>query len=223
LGIERLGIERAPGEGLSARIAALAPFRPVADPQPFPCFEALRAPQRHLASVARPAGTYFVTFRLADSLPATLHHRLNRVRQLNRANSFAWADRHLDAGRGSCLLATRTCAELVAATMTQADGLTYSLGTFVIMPNHAHVLIRPWAGEDVESVLHRWKASATYHLRRAGVAVDRVWQDSSLTRIVRNEAELHQWHAYILANPRTAKLRASTYLIGRGRGTWIPA
>jgi REP element-mobilizing transposase RayT len=195
----------------------------VADPQPFPCLDALRAPQRYLPSVARPAATYFATFGLADSLPAANHHRLNPRWWLNRPHAFVSADRHLDAGRGSCLLATRTWAELVATTLTQADGLTHSLGTFVIMPNHVHVLIRPSGGEDVESVLHRWKASAAYHLRRAGVATGRVWQEESLTRVVRNEAELHQCHAYILANPQAAQLRPSTFLIGRGRGNWIPS
>src|SRR5688500_731379 len=51
---------------------------------------------RDLPHWDQPGGTYFITFRLADSLPNEPRARLAELRATNDADAFAWIDRYLD-------------------------------------------------------------------------------------------------------------------------------
>jgi putative transposase len=83
----------------------------------------------------------------------------------------------------------------------------YTLYVYVIMPNHAHILIQP----------HLLLARITGSLkgasaRRANLVLGRVgrhfWQDESFDHWVRNETEFERICSYIELNPVTAGLAA---------------
>ncbi|MBA3850682.1 MAG: isochorismate synthase, partial [Opitutus sp.] len=94
--------------------------------------------------------TYFVTFRLADSLPHEVLERLDawRIDQLRRANGgeavaldeqmSVWIDEQLDRGSGACWLRDERVATLVANALRHFDGERYRLPAWVVMPNHVH-------------------------------------------------------------------------------------
>src|SRR5579863_4142325 len=100
---------------------------------------------------------YFVTFRLGDSLPADRIAELKAQRDLWLRHNPAphsvdqqqeyrrmWTVRIenlLDAGYGACPLRDGGCRAMLEAIMRHDDGTRYSLGEFVIMPNHVHALI----------------------------------------------------------------------------------
>jgi hypothetical protein len=105
--------------------------------------------------------TYFVTFRLADSLPVS---KLTELREENenwkREHPEPWTEqikrdfdllfnrrieRWLDNGFGSCLLKTRSVREIVEETLIFFDGRRYILDCYVAMPNHVHVLVHLFA------------------------------------------------------------------------------
>ncbi|MCX6851342.1 MAG: hypothetical protein NTY98_20760 [Verrucomicrobia bacterium] len=53
--------------------------------------------------------------------------------------SDAW-DEHLDAAHGCCALRDARLAKIIADRLHHFDGQRYHLGSYVIMPNHVHVL-----------------------------------------------------------------------------------
>src|ERR1700737_1809880 len=77
----------------------------------------------------------FVTFRLADSLPA---EALERLKAVDRPETL----RHelLDRGWGACWLNSESIAHLVEEAFLAFDGERYRLHAWTIMPNHVHVL-----------------------------------------------------------------------------------
>jgi hypothetical protein len=107
-------------------------------------------------SAAHPMPPLFITFRLADSLPRQLLDDWVRARDAFLAvNPPPWdeiteacyhgpfpdkLDEHLDAAHGSCDLRDPRLAQIVADLLHHFDGQRYDLWSYVIMPNHVHVL-----------------------------------------------------------------------------------
>lgn len=179
------------------------------------------ATQRNLPHWHQPGATYFVTFRLADSLPVAVRGKLAEMQRLNASDAFDWIGHYLDAGIGDCTLKDSRCAELVEETLRYFDGARYELGSFVVMPNHVHVLVRPISPATLSSVVHTWKSYSSHiinrHLGRSGA----LWQKESFDRIVRDQMELRKFDDYIVANPTEAKLTSSACRIGRGLAAWF--
>ncbi len=102
---------------------------------------------------------YYVTFRLADSLPQPLlkQWREDRARWL-KLNPRPWSEdvarqyarnfqgpmeKWLDAGYGSLALRDPAKREVVANALRFFDGERCALDAFVVMPNHVHALVVP--------------------------------------------------------------------------------
>jgi REP element-mobilizing transposase RayT len=151
---------------------------------------------------------YFVTFRLADSLPSEKIHSLQLERE-------AWLRAHpgpltpakekefwqlfgsrtqqfLDAGHGSCLLARPGIRSIVEDSLCHFDGQRYELGRFAVAANQVHVLVRPLHGLELSKLVQAWKS---YTARRINAALERkgpVWQKETYDHIVRSASA--QWH-----------------------------
>lgn len=181
---------------------------------------------RHLPHWRQDGATYFVTFRLADSLPQSKLRELKQIRSdwerrhppprsVEQEDEIAReirerAERWLDQGMGSCRLREAGVADMVVALLHFQDA-RYDLGSFVIMPNHVHLIVRPLdaARYDLEDILQSWKG---YTARRIGVLGDgRLWQEESYDHIIRDEASLYRVVQYIGQNPRLARLNADEY------------
>lgn len=165
--------------------------------------------------------TYFVTFRLHDSMPREARDRLAELRQLDGDDRFVWIDGRLDSGAGSCLLATPTNAATVVASLRCFDGERYLLGTFIVMPNHVHVLVQPATSFDLSSVVRGWKSFTARELEHSAGIEPPIWQTETFDRIVRDEHELRRFTAYIRQNPAAAWLEPGTYLVGEGTARWL--
>ncbi len=59
----------------------------------------------------------------------------------------------LDAGYGSCALQDPTLWETVVKAMHHFDGQHFTLGDYVLMPNHVHVLLTPHEGHTLGDIL----------------------------------------------------------------------
>jgi len=188
--------------------------------QPFDPREEFKVTYRNLPHWHQPGATYFVTFRLADSLPAEVRERLEEMRRLNDSEAFAWIERHLDAGHGSCLLQNPGHATTVASTLRHFDGRRYLLGAFVIMPNHVHALVTPTHPDTLTTILHSWKSYSANQLQRRAGITGRVWQEESFDRLVRDEGELVKFHGYIAGNPSAANLQPDTFILGEVSPNW---
>jgi REP element-mobilizing transposase RayT len=156
--------------------------------------------------------SYFVTFRLRDSLPRAVAVQLLRERErlLAKATSStqkmevsrAFArrlDSFLDAGHGSGLL--REHGQVVAEALKHFDGQRYALLSWCVMPNHVHVLLQVPGVARLDSILHSWKS---YTAHQIGLGV--IWAREYYDRVIRGAKELEETWEYIRANPEKAGL-----------------
>src|SRR4029077_19116962 len=98
----------------------------------------------------------------------------------------------------------------------------YDLDSFVVMPNHVHVLFRLRAGEALEKVVHSWKSFATKKINRARergrlARTGQVWQEEYSDRMIRNERHLNGVRSYIARNPK-----GGVVFFGKGARTYRP-
>jgi putative transposase len=117
--------------------------------------------RRHLPHWFVPGAAHFVTFRLADSLPAIVLAELRERKELllrqkrpdgvsafdHRARAhkqlFAAYDGYLDSHVDVKWLADERIAALVRSALYFHNHQRYHLHAYVIMPNHVHVLFEP--------------------------------------------------------------------------------
>ena len=178
--------------------------------------------------------SYFVTFRLADSLPkevlmkfqAEHAERLRRLHILLEARKknpsmplpldteeiidrdyYRQVERYLDKGMGACYLNRPEITELVANAIRHFEGERYRLLEWVVMPNHAHVVLCPMPNELLGEIVKSWKGftgrKANALLNRAGQPF---WQREAFDHWIRDDAEKARICRYVRNNPVIAGL-----------------
>jgi REP element-mobilizing transposase RayT len=168
----------------------------------------------------RQAGVkYFVTFRLADSLPtqkvAALKeekerwlalnpppHKESQIKEYHRNFSLPIHE-WLDAGYGSCVLAHPEIFRLVESVLNFFNQQRYVLGEYVVMPNHVHALVSPLANHDLDRILHSWKSFSANQINKRSGSRGPVWHRESFDHIVRSVGQLDRIERYIRDNPKS--------------------
>ena len=174
----------------------------------------------------------FVTWRLGDSLPKA---KLDQW----KAERDAWMKHHpepweeeteaeyhdrfsrqidewLDQGSGSCVLKDPANAQIVADALRHFDGNRYELTSFVIMPNHVHLLVRPLGGHTLPEIMKSWKGFTASEINRRIGKTGTLWQDEYWDRLIRSETHFIRVVKYIQENPVKAKLRDGQFLLECG-------
>ena len=169
---------------------------------------------------------YFVTFRLADSLPEAL---LAPWRELRAAwialNPKPWdeateleyhrrfsreIDDRLDEGHGSCLLRDPVNAGIVANALRFFGHDRYLMHAWVVMPNHVHALFSLAADSLLEKQVSSWKRFSAKEIHRLAGGSGPIWQEDYFDRMIRDGEHFRNVARYISKNP--AKLKDGTYL-----------
>jgi putative transposase len=149
----------------------------------------------------------FITFRLRDSLPVS---RRFPASDLTTGRAFLAMDRLLDQALcGPAFLRMHAVAEVVLASLHyRAQIKHYELHSWVIMPNHLHLLLTPHV--SASKLLGSLKAATA---KRANLLLQRTgqpfWQDESYDHLVRRGDEFQRIQRYIENNPVTAGLAAT--------------
>jgi REP element-mobilizing transposase RayT len=125
--------------------------------------------------------------------------------------AFLAFDKGLDAvAQGPVWLKDPRVADLVVSTLRGGDTkmALYRLGAFVVMPNHVHVLVEPWA---TVSRITQWIKGTTARganelLGRSG---EPFWQHESFDHWIRDWEERRRITRYIELNPVAAGLAES--------------
>ena len=187
--------------------------------------------ERYLPHRLPPGHTFFITFRLAGSLPAEVVARLREEKLLLEAQAaqaraegrpdnvyarqrrwFGVFDRQLDApgpGTPAYLCEPKVAAVLVEALNFYARHQAYTLLAFCLMPNHVHLVVAlPEEAPLLARTLQGLKAYTARHLNRLRQASGQVWQRESYDHRVRNADELRRIINYVLRNPVQAGLCA---------------
>jgi len=171
---------------------------------------------------------YFVTWRLADSLPADKLARWTEEKHLwLQNNQPPWSvqteaeyeerfsravDDWLDAGEGVCLLADPKLACCVADALLHFDNVRYVMDSFVIMPNHVHVLFRLIEPERLENVVKSWKGFTAREINQYLQRHGPVWQEDYWDRMIRDDIHLLKCRDYIRDNLRKAHLTSNEFV-----------
>lgn len=191
----------------------------------------------YLPHVKREGVRYFVTFRLADSLPKEVLLKIQAERA-ERLTCFyaqrAAAERqgtaapdstaleevereylrkleaYLDKGSGECWLRRPEIAGLVAEAFRFFDHQRYDLKAWVVMPNHIHAVLWPMPNHSLSAIVQSWKR---YTAREANKLLGRTgvpfWQPEAFDHWIRNDEEHARCCSYVLNNPAKARLCAS--------------
>ena len=187
---------------------------------------------RHLPHWRQDGATYFVTFRLADSIPQEKLRQWVREQEewleknpephtpAQRAEFHEkFTDRFhhwLDAGTGACVLRKPEISAIVEAALRHFDGERYALGHFVVMPNHVHAVVKPMQEHLLKDILHSWKSFTANQINKALDRNGALWQDESFDCIVRSTAQLDKVAFYIQENPAKAGLKPGDFRSGAG-------
>jgi REP element-mobilizing transposase RayT len=168
---------------------------------------------------------YFITFRLADSLPKTaLQKTASRRKDITEtaaqmSRALTASERRklvqlharriegaLDDGAGECFLRNPAIASVVATALKEFDGSRYWLFAWCVMPNHVHVLFQSIGKISLAGILHSWKS---YSAKAANQILGRngeFWQREYHDHLIRNMAEFERAVRYVVENPSKAGL-----------------
>ncbi len=171
--------------------------------------------RRNLPHLYFSEGIYFITFRLADSIPSSKILEIKTAfgkEELKDDESFKRLlkkyDDLLDSGLyGNKHLANPKIAEICQHTLHYPDKKEYNLICYCIMPNHIHLVFEllnknRGLSKIMQSIKRISARKSNQILNRAG----KFWQDESYDRLVRDDKELYFIIKYVLLNPVNAGL-----------------
>lgn len=139
--------------------------------------DTVRITRRNLPHWTKEGSIYWITFRLAESLP---QEKLN----IWKAERDRWISKHhepwsetewkeydeqfekrleswLDSGYGSCVLAQPEVRRIVRECLLRFNEERLQLHAAVIMPNHVHLLLEPMAGNSLSELLKGIKGASS--------------------------------------------------------------
>ena len=153
----------------------------------------------------------FLTCRLYDSLPQKVLKRISdeiRIRKPENISreTFLLAEKYLDQGYGQCFLKKRAVAKIVIDSLLQYDDDRYKLFTWVVMPNHIHLLLRPRPGNKLEKIMHSFKSYTAFEANKDLGRDGSFWMREAFDRYIRDQGHFARVQRYIENNPVKAGL-----------------
>jgi REP element-mobilizing transposase RayT len=160
---------------------------------------------------------YFVTFRLAGSLPAFV---LEELRAKSRDGSptkktsekalkklpAKEIEKILDAGHGANYLARPEIADLLEGAIRAFDGVRYNLFAWCLMPSHVHVVFQPLGEWGLAQILRSWKSFTARRAQREFGIRGAFWQREYYDHLIRDGEQFSRAVRYVMENPRRAGL-----------------
>jgi putative transposase len=149
----------------------------------------------------------FLTWRLHGSLPLSVIEKLRNDKESEQGKRFVRFDGELDrAAFGPRWLREDKIAEIVQREILElAQRGWYVTRSFVLMPNHVHLLLDPKLElkKITQAIKGRSALACNEELGRQGQPF---WQQESFDHWVRNAATFEKIRAYIERNPVSAGL-----------------
>ena len=175
-----------------------------------------------------PGLVQFVTFRLADSMPAARRGEWEHLLKIEDVRERRTKlEEYLDCGVGECHLHDPRIAKLCEEALLFFHHERYELLAWCVMPNHVHVLVQVWQtplGKMVQSWKRHVATQAEAYLserrsptrrvsaddtnvpaRRAALQSLR-WEREYWDKFMRNDEQERNAVRYIEKNPVKAKL-----------------
>ena len=170
---------------------------------------------RNLPHMHQEGKYQFVTFHLYDSIPKDAINELQKQRSewiKNHPTPYSYketieyrklfnnkTEEWLDNGYGSCILADRKIARIVADSMHFNDKKHYCLIAYVVMSNHVHVLLETFT-MPLANITFAWKSYTSHAISKALGCKGRIWHKESWDRLIRNQEHFNNVIRYINKN-----------------------
>jgi REP element-mobilizing transposase RayT len=153
----------------------------------------------------------FLTIHLGDALPKKVVNRwkleLEHEKDEEGARElFRRIEKYLDKGLGTCFLRQRKVAELVQNSLLHFDGERYKLISWVVMPNHIHMLLKPLENQKLSKIMHSFKGYTASEANKLLNRKGKFWQEDYYDRFIRNHEHFDNVIDYIELNPVRAGL-----------------
>jgi len=171
--------------------------------------------------------TIFITFRLGDSVPASLLNTWQEERrQWIKHHPEPWSpqeseDYHrrfttrlenwLDQGHGTCLLRDNEPRRILAEAIRGRDGDDYLVHSCVLMPTHVHCLVTIPLSQALPTTVQNWKSISAHRINRHRNKSGKIWQRDYFDRIIRDFDHYERAMNYIRNNPMKAKLSSDQF------------
>ena len=171
--------------------------------------------------------TYFITFRLGDSIPATLRRHWQKEReQWLQHHPQPWSseteaeyhtrfsaqiDQWLDAGHGACHLRDHATRRIVENTLNHFDSEQHFHHAWVIMPNHVHCLTTLAPAARLEKIIKSWKGFSATNINKHLARTGPFWQEDYFDRLIRDADHFANCTRYIRRNPTKACLKPGSF------------
>jgi REP element-mobilizing transposase RayT len=157
----------------------------------------------YLPHWTKESATYFVTFRLRDSLPSFVAKRI--ISEKGNKSHVA-IERYLDECHGECLLRDPAHARVVANAIEHFHGVRYELYAYCVMPNHVHIILQPYANYSLSQIMHSIKSFTSSEVNRMSGRSGSLWQVESFDHLVRTAKQLYVLVRYVASNAERAGL-----------------
>ena len=170
--------------------------------------------------------SYAVCFRLADALPQSVLNAWRAEREDIRslaeqqgrplstseerrlkALETETMEAYLHTGSGRCHLRDPRVAATVIEALRRFDGLRYDLFAACVMPNHVHVVVKPFKTHPLATLLHSWKSYTATVSNRLLERRGAFWQPEYYDHLIRSEEEWGHAVRYVIENPVKAGLK----------------
>jgi REP element-mobilizing transposase RayT len=161
---------------------------------------------QHLPHYDSPGTRQFITYRLADALPAARRREWEAFLALeDDQEKQRKIEAYLDLGYGECHLRDPRIANLVQENFWHHDKVKYRLLAWVIMPNHIHILVEI-GSVPLGEILKNWKSYTAKAANKLLKRADAFWEDGYFDRYLRDDEHHRRVVRYIENNPTKAGL-----------------
>jgi REP element-mobilizing transposase RayT len=171
----------------------------------------------HLPHIEVPDGTYFLTFRLLDSLPQSvvfdykeeleMQQKLKVHAPLILLKEYeAKIHKYLDASYGQCWLRDPRIAQLIVEAFRKHNDDRYRLHAYTIMPNHVHILFSLSDAKDLSEIICNWKGSISFYANKVLQRSGTFWQREYFDTVIKTQRQFEFAIRYIFRNPVNAGL-----------------
>jgi REP element-mobilizing transposase RayT len=164
----------------------------------------------------------FVTFRLADSIPKNVVVKLKEELEHNIISDREYhlkINKFLDDGCGKSYLKNEFVAQMIEETLLRFAEEKYKLISWVIMPNHVHLLLIPGVNVTLAELMHSIKSYTAHQANKILNRTGKFWSKEYFDRYMRDHEHYLKTIAYIENNPVKAGLckSASDWRFGSAR------
>lgn len=168
--------------------------------------------RRNLPHYYLPNSTYFITFRVKDSIPLKnllrIKLKYDKLRSTQKSKSdindnyFYEYDSLLNDFNSCKYLDNRELSNIVKVELHKYDGKEYKLICYSILPNHVHLIFHLTENaRSISKIMQAIKRVSAYKINVVLKRKGSFWQSESYDHLVRDDEELLDIINYTLLNP----------------------